>query len=75
MNKLILALLLVGGGIALIVGGSRRSDSLAGIVDDVGSKLASKWDGKVRQPGHVWYYVGGGVLILAGALVALRKGA
>jgi len=66
--------ILVGLGLALIVAGSRRSDSIAGISDEVGAKLANKWDGKARQPEHVWYYVGGGALILAGAVVAVRKG-
>jgi hypothetical protein len=74
MNKLIIALVLIGVGIALIVTGSRRSDSVEGITDEVAAKIANKWDGKARQPEHVWYYAGGGVLILAGVIVALRKG-
>lgn len=73
MNKLILALILIGGGIALIVFGLRRADSITGIADEVGAKVANKWDGQARQPDHVWYYVGGGALILAGMVVMLRK--
>lgn len=75
MNKLIAALLLIGLGIALVVVGARRADSVEGISDEIGAKIANKWDGKVRQPEHVWYYAGGGALILAGLVVALRKGA
>jgi hypothetical protein len=74
MNKLIIALVLIGLGVALIVAGSRRADSVEGLSDEIGAKIANKWDGKARQPEHVWYYAGGGVLILAGAVVALRKG-
>lgn len=73
MNKLILSLILIGGGIALIVFGTRRADSVTGMADEVGTKLANKWDGQARQPEHVWYYVGGGLLIVAGVAAALRK--
>jgi hypothetical protein len=73
MNKLIFSLILIGGGIALIVLGTRRSESVTGIADEVGAKLANTWDGKARQPDHIWYYVGGGALVLAGVVTALRK--
>lgn len=73
MNKLIVPLILIGGGVALIIYGMRRADSVTGIADEVGAKLANTWDGKARQPDHVWYYAGGGALILAGVVVALRK--
>ena len=74
MPKLIVALLLIVLGIIVIVTGQRRSESIAGISESVGAKVANAWDGKGRQPDHVWYYVGGGVLILAGVMVGLRKG-
>ena len=73
MNKLIVPLLLIVIGVIVIVTGLRRSDSVAGASETVGIKIANTWDGKVRQPDHVWYYVGGGALILAGLAVALRK--
>ncbi len=73
MNKLIIPLILIGCGVALIVYGMRRADSVSGLADEVGAKLANKWDGQARQPEHVWYYAGGGVLILAGVVAALRK--
>ena len=73
MNRLIAPLVLIGGGIALIAFGTRRADSVTGIADEVGAKLANKWDGQARQPDHVWYYAGGGALILAGVVAALRK--
>ena len=73
MNKFIAPLLLIILGVATIVIGQRRSDSVAGISETVGTKIANTWDGKGRQPDHVWYYVGGGALILAGTAMALRK--
>ena len=73
MKKLIICLLLIIAGASVILIGQRRADSIAGISDSLGAKIANKWDGKVRQPGHVWYYAGGGALILAGLAVALQK--
>jgi uncharacterized membrane protein len=73
MNKLILSLIFIVAGIIVIVLGTRREDSIVGVSDSVGTSVANAWDGKTRQPEHVWYYVGGGVLILAGVVTALRK--
>jgi hypothetical protein len=73
MNKLALSLLCFILGITLIILGSRREDSVAGVSDAVGTSIANTWDGKARQPKHIWYYVGGGALILTGVLMALRK--
>lgn len=73
MNKLALSLLCFILGITLIILGSRREDSVVGVSDAVGTSIANTWDGKSRQPRHIWYYVGGGALILTGVLMALRK--
>lgn len=73
MNKFLAPLLLIVVGVIVIVIGQRRSDSVAGISETVGTKIANTWDGKARQPDHVWYYVGGGALILAGVTVVLRS--
>jgi len=70
LTPAILALLL---GLLVIILGVRRSDSATGIADAVGTKVANAWDGKARLPEHVWYYVGGGTLILVGVLLALRR--
>lgn len=75
MPKFVIALLFIVLGVIVIGIGHRRSESIAGISESVGSKIANAWDGKGRQPDHVWYYVGGGVLILAGVTVGLRKSA
>ena len=74
MKNPIVGVVLIVLGVALIVAGSRRSDSIAGISDEVGAKLANKWDGKARQPEHVWYYAAGGVFVLAGLVLSFRRG-
>jgi len=73
MNRLALSILCLILGITLIILGNRREDSVAGVSDAVGTSIANTWDGKARQPKHVWYYVGGGALILTGVLMALKK--
>lgn len=73
MNKIVLSLLLLIGGVVVIVMGTRREDSVAGVSDRVGTSVANAFDGKARQPEHVWYYVGGAALIIAGLVVATRK--
>lgn len=71
--KKILALVLIAVGIAVIVMGHRRSESVAGVSEKVGANIANTFDGKGRQPDYIWYYVGGGVLVLAGAATFFRK--
>ncbi len=73
MNKHLAPLVLIGLGIIVIIVGQRRANSIAGVSETVGAKIANAWDGDARQPDHVWYYVGGGALLLAGVAVALRK--
>ncbi|MCW5547381.1 MAG: hypothetical protein KIT44_00285 [Opitutaceae bacterium] len=73
MNKTVFACLLIVLGLIIIILGARREDSVVGLSDAVGTTLANAWDGKVRQPGYVWYYVGGGGLMLAGAVLLLRR--
>lgn len=71
-NRFIPILVLVIG-IIVVVLGTRREDSLAGVSESIGTSVANAVDGDVRQPEHVWYYLGGGVLIVAGLTGLLRK--
>jgi hypothetical protein len=71
--KTIFALLLIGLGAWTIWMGHSRSESVEGVADEVGTSIANTWDGKARQPDHIWYYVGGGVLAVAGAVMLLGK--
>lgn len=73
MPKMASALILIAAGIFVIIMASRREDSVVGVADEVGASVANTWDGKARQPEHVWYYAGGGVLIAAGLFMALRE--
>ncbi len=73
MNKFILPLILIVAGVLVIVMGTRREDSVAGRSESVTTSVANAFDGKARQPQHVWFYVGGGVLIVAGLASAMRK--
>jgi hypothetical protein len=73
MKKLI-ALLLLCAGVVVAALGYRRSESVAGVSDAVGTKIANTWDGKVRQPDHVWYYAAAGVLMLTGGVLWFRRG-
>jgi hypothetical protein len=71
--KSVIAVVLVALGIAIIVMGHNRSESVGGLVEGAATDVANAIDGEARQPDHVWYYVGGGVLIAVGAVVFFRK--
>lgn len=73
MKKPIIPILVIIIGMALIFIGTRREDSVAGVSESIGTSVANTIDGKARQPEHIWYYLGGGVLIFAGVTGALRK--
>lgn len=73
MRKII-ALLLLSAGLVVAVLGYRRSESVAGVSDAVGTKIANTWDGKVRQPDHVRFYAAASVLMLAGSVLWFRRG-
>lgn len=70
MNKIIGVILILVGGF-LLYKGAVRSDSLAGELDEAGSKLANRIDGKSRIPEHYYYLVGGGILAAVGIGVAV----
>jgi hypothetical protein len=72
MNKVIgIIILLVG--VFLVYKGLQREDSIAGKLDSAGAQMANTVDGGNRVPNHTLYLVGGGVLIVAGAVVALKR--
>ncbi len=74
MIKIIGLVLIVVGGI-LVYQGLTRKDSLFGQAAEVGTDVANKVDGGARVPKHMVSIVGGGVLILVGAGIALRRSA
>jgi hypothetical protein len=72
MGKIIGIILIVLGGYLFSVGYSRQ-DSLVGHVSSTADSAANSVDGGVRTPKHVTYMVAGGVLVVLGAIVALRR--
>lgn len=73
--KTIIAIVLIVIGGWLIYSGYQKQESLSGSFDSVSNKVASSVDGKTRVTSHTWYYIGGGVLVLAGlgTFVASRR--
>lgn len=73
--KTILALILIAIGGWLIYSGYQLQESASGSWSTFSNKVATSVDGKTRVAQHIWYYVGGGVLVLAGlgTLASSRK--
>jgi hypothetical protein len=72
MCKIIGIILIVLGGYLFTMGVSRQ-DSLVGHVSSSADSAANSVDGGVRTPKHVSYMVGGGALVIVGAIVAFRR--
>ena len=71
--KNIIGIILIALGIFLFVQGLNRQDSIAGAADSVGTEVANTVDGGARQPKHIMYMVGGGILAIIGVAVMVRK--
>lgn len=71
--KNIIGIILIALGIFLFVQGLNRQDSVVGAASEAGTELANAVDGGARQPKHVIYMVGGGVLAIVGIAVMMRK--
>jgi hypothetical protein len=69
----ILGLLRLVLGVVLLVQGFNRKDSLAGHVSTTADNVANSVDGGARTPQHVGYIAGGGVLIVIGAALSIRR--
>jgi len=72
MIKIIGIILIVLGGYLFALGVSRQ-DSLVGHVSSAADSTANSVDGGVRAPKHVSYMVGGGALVIVGAVLAFRR--
>ena len=57
----------------MLVLGHRRSESVTGLADEVGTAVSNAWSGAAGQTTHMWYYIGGGVLIAVGVLLFFKK--
>lgn len=72
--KTIIALVLVIAGVAVFSQGLNRKDSLEGHMAAAGTNIANAVDGGARQPKHIIYMVVGGVLVVAGIGMFVRRG-
>jgi len=72
MRKLI-GFVLVIVGVVLFFQGLNRKNSLVGEASSAGTSIANSVDGGTRTPQHVMLMIGGGVLAVVGAGMALRK--
>ena len=73
MNRKTLAIILLIAGGVLIFLGVQRKDSFAGAAEAAGTNLANSLDGGARMSDHTLYFVGGGALVLIGAVMAMRR--
>jgi hypothetical protein len=72
MFKIIGIIIIVLGGYLFSLGVSRQ-DSLVGHVSSTADSAANSVDGGMRTPKHVGYMVGGGALVIVGAVIAFRR--
>jgi hypothetical protein len=72
MNKAIGIILIVLGAL-LFAQGMSRKDSLVGKASETGTSIANSVDGGTRTPKHVIYMIGGGIMVIAGAIVTFRR--
>ncbi len=73
MNKNILAVILVVLGGVLLYLGAQRRDSLAGRAEAAGNNIVTAVDGEPRANRETLYFISGGILVVAGLFVALRR--
>jgi hypothetical protein len=71
--KNIIGIVLIALGVFLFVQGLNRKDSVVGAAATAGNSVANAVDGGARQPKHVMYMVGGGVIAIIGLGTMLRK--
>jgi hypothetical protein len=72
MNRILGIVLFVLGAYTLSVGISRRN-SFVGHVDTAAASVANSVNGNTSEPTHIFYIVGGCVLMVLGAGVGLRR--
>jgi hypothetical protein len=74
MNRILGIILVLAGAYLLSVGISRRN-SFVGHVDTAAANVANSVNGNTSAPTHVVYLVGGGLLVVLGAGIGLRRSA
>lgn len=71
--KRVVGLILLIIGVWLIHSGWTRRESLAGKAEAKIAEIGRKLDGESRAPDYLWQLAGGGVLVLAGAVLLIAK--
>jgi hypothetical protein len=66
-----IVLILIGAYVCYL--GNQRHDSVAGGIDTASTKVANTFGGEGHVADSTWYYVGGGALIVVGAVGLLRS--
>ena len=66
-----IVLILLGAYVCYL--GTQRRDSLGGSIDTASTKVANTFAGEGHVADHTWYFVGGGALIVVGAVGLLRS--
>jgi hypothetical protein len=74
MNRILGIVLFVLGAYLLSVGISRRN-SFVGHVDTATANVANSVNGNTSEPTHVFYIVGGCVVMVLGAGIGFRRSA
>jgi len=72
MNKVISLILIIAGIYVCYLGNSRRNSAVGG-VDTAVAKVADKVSGEGHTTDATWYFVGGGLLIVVGAIGLTRR--
>lgn len=72
MKRFVLPAVFFAAGFAFFFLGHRRSESVAGVSDRVGTNVANAWDGRARQPKHVMYYATGAAFLAIAAVLVWR---
>ncbi|HXA14543.1 MAG TPA: DUF3185 family protein [Opitutaceae bacterium] len=72
MSKSI-ALVLIIAGAGVVWHGFQVRDSVKGKAQDVSSDVQKSWNGETKITDATWFMAGGGVLLAAGLVVALKK--
>jgi hypothetical protein len=69
----IIGIVLIIAGAYICYLGTQRRDSFAGGIDTASTKMANTFGGEGHMADHTWYFVGGGALIVVGALGLFRS--
>lgn len=72
MNKFISLILVIAGIYLCYVGNSRRN-SVVGGIDTAAASVADTVAGEGHTTDATWYFVGGGALIVVGAIGLTRR--